>query len=49
MAHQLIQNYEKLSYIKWDNQKDLNRLLGPLLKSGLAITENLLEPSAKKF
>ena len=41
---QLILNYQKLSYQKW---KILGKRLGPLLKTGLPLVKNVINPLAK--
>ena len=46
--HQLILSYKKLRYLGWYNQEDfLGKLLGPLLKTGLPLMKNGIEPLAK--
>ena len=46
MVHQLIQNYKKLNCIK-QSGGFLDKLLGPLLKTGLPLIGNVLKPLAK--
>ena len=41
---QLILNYQKLSYQKW---KIHGKRLGPLLKTGLPLVKNVINPLAK--
>ena len=45
----LIQNYQKLNYIKLGQSGGfLGRLLGPLLKTGLSLIENILKTLSKR-
>ena len=45
--HQLIVSYQKLNYLRWYNQEDFCRLLGPLRKTGLTLIKNVIKPLAK--
>ena len=50
IIYQQISNYQKLSYQRWQIQSGgfLGRLIGPLLKTGLPLIKNVIEPLAKR-
>ena len=47
IIYQLIQNYQKISCIKYDNQENFSQALGPFLKNGLFLMKKLLQPLFK--
>ena len=48
IVYQLILNYQKLSYLRSYNQEGfLDRLLRPILKTGLLLMKNVIKPLAK--